>query len=644
MKKYRTFLFPLLAALIITALIGFGVLKGIDRMAQDALYQHPGVPSGNIVIIGIDEETLTELGPYGPGYRKVMAFAFGQLASDPEKLPAAVAVDILYEGLSGTDADESLAAAAEKLGCVIIASMAEYGEEILWENGHAVSRNASTVVRYVEPYEDLRNVTTQGHINAMLDTDGILRHALLTVSPSGISVDSMAVTAARLYCEQNGKALTLPKSRAGHAYVPYTGTPGAYSDGVSLYRLISGQVPADYWAGKIVLIGPYAAAMGDAYFTSIDKGTPMYGVEYQANVIQSLLDGNLKEEIPDLPQLIALFLLSVAGMILFLRQKVWQGGKICIILMLLSVGLSYGLYRLGWVTHVLWMPSAFLVLYLAALVQHYIQAARERQALALEKERISTELALAARIQTNSLPKTIPERPEFGICASMTPAKVVGGDLYDFFLIDDDHLCMVIGDVSGKGVPASLFMMLASTLIHHVAKSEKSPAKILQLVNAEVCSRNPEEMFVTVWLGVLELSTGRLMAANAGHEYPALKQPDGHFELFKDKHGFVVGGMDGIRYREYELPLLPGSKLFVYTDGVPEATNAAEEMFGTERMLAALQSGENGKLEDVLETVRHAVGDFVGDAPQFDDLTMLCLEYRGKSQPETAPSPDDQPM
>ena len=136
-------------------------------------------------------------------------------------------------------------------------------------------------------------------------------------------------------------------------------------------------------------------------------------------------------------------------------------------------------------------------------------------------------------------------------------------------------------------------------------------------------------MFVTVWLGVLQLSTGILTAANAGHEYPAVRHPDGHFELYKDKHGFVVGGMQGIRYREYTLPLEPGSKVFVYTDGVAEATNSSTELFGTDRMIEALRNSENGTPEELLDSVSRAVKDFVGKAPQFDDLTMLCLEYKG---------------
>jgi sigma-B regulation protein RsbU (phosphoserine phosphatase) len=229
------------------------------------------------------------------------------------------------------------------------------------------------------------------------------------------------------------------------------------------------------------------------------------------------------------------------------------------------------------------------------------------------------------------LPSTFPafpDRREFDIYASMDPAKEVGGDFYDFFLVDEDHLCLLIADVSGKGIPAALFMMASMIILANNAMMGKSPAQILADTNGAICANDREEMFVTVWLGILELSTGKLTAANAGHEYPALQKAGGRFELLKDKHGFVIGGMAGARYKEYELQLEPGDKLFVYTDGVPEATDAANELFGTERMLAALNEDPAAAPEQILEQVRRAVDGFVKDAEQFDDLTMLCIEYR----------------
>ena len=211
--------------------------------------------------------------------------------------------------------------------------------------------------------------------------------------------------------------------------------------------------------------------------------------------------------------------------------------------------------------------------------------------IAAKEEKTRTELSLAARIQASMLPDVFPpfpERKEFELFASMDPAKEVGGDFYDFFLIDSDHLYLAIADVSGKGIPGALFMTISMLALSQIIREGKSPAEVLEAANNAICLNNREEMFVTVWLGILEISTGKLTAANAGHEYPALRKPDGRFELFKDPHGFVVGGMEDMKYKEYELQLLPGSQLFLYTDGVPEATDSSERQFGTQRMLTAL--------------------------------------------------------
>ena len=249
-----------------------------------------------------------------------------------------------------------------------------------------------------------------------------------------------------------------------------------------------------------------------------------------------------------------------------------------------------------------------------------------------ERERISTELSLASRIQTDMLPSdfpAFPDRKEFDIYATMEPAKEVGGDFYDFFLIDEDHLALVMADVSGKGIPAALFMMVAKILIQNYAMLGNPPEEVLRLTNEAVCKHNREEMFVTVWMGILEISTGKLSAANAGHEYPVLSGSDGKLELLKDKHGLVIGYMDGMRYKAYELMMKPGDRLFLYTDGVPEATSTESELFGTERMLEALNREPDASPEQLLQNVRAAVDSFVDGADQFDDITMMTLTYRG---------------
>ena len=262
--------------------------------------------------------------------------------------------------------------------------------------------------------------------------------------------------------------------------------------------------------------------------------------------------------------------------------------------------------------------------------------------MSAERERIGTELKLAAQIQKSMLPNVIrpfPGREEFALFASMSTAKEVGGDFYDFFLIDEDHLALVMADVSGKGIPAALFMMVTKAILKNNAGIGKSAAEILELTNDTICSGNRVEMFVTVWLGILEISTGTITAANAGHEYPVIyRASSGRFELFRDPHGFVLGGMEDMHYQEYSLRLQPHDKLFLYTDGIPEATDVSGAMFGNRRMVSALNENSAAQPEELLAAVRKAVDAFVGEAEQFDDLTMLCLEYHG---PADSPSEEN---
>ena len=249
-----------------------------------------------------------------------------------------------------------------------------------------------------------------------------------------------------------------------------------------------------------------------------------------------------------------------------------------------------------------------------------------------EKERLGTELDIANRIQASMLPSTFPafpEREEFDVYALMKPAKSVAGDFYDFFLIDDDHLGVVMADVSGKGIPASLFMMMAKIIISNIAQMGIPPHEVLEKANERICMNNDEDMFVTVWFGIITISTGHVIASNAGHEYPVLQNEDGVFELFHDRHGFVIGGMEGVRYKDYEFDLKKGKTLFLYTDGVPEATTAENVQFGPERMVEALNRKQDADPQELVHYMLRTVDDFDGDVPQFDDITMLAIRYNG---------------
>ena len=265
-------------------------------------------------------------------------------------------------------------------------------------------------------------------------------------------------------------------------------------------------------------------------------------------------------------------------------------------------------------------------------IDSYTENLREVTA---EKQRIGTELDVASKIQRDMLPRIFPPFPgrhEMDLFASMTPAKEVGGDFYDFYFIDHDHLVLTIADVSGKGVPASLFMVISKTLLKNYAQGGGSPKEILTYVNHQLCQNNDSFMFCTVWLGILNLKTGKLKVSNAGHEYPAIRRKDGSFELLEDQHNAPLGVRDGIRYRQYELTLQPGDCIFEYTDGVTEATDSAYELFGEERMIQVLNEDPVASPESLIERMHSSISTFVGEAPQFDDITMLCLEYRGAEE------------
>ena len=244
---------------------------------------------------------------------------------------------------------------------------------------------------------------------------------------------------------------------------------------------------------------------------------------------------------------------------------------------------------------------------------------------------VRSELNTAAKIQESVLPQIFPpfpEHEEFEIYASMDPAREIGGDFYDFFMIDDYRLALVIADVSDKGVPAALLMMSAKILIGFRARMGGTPSQILADVNNQLCENNESGMFVTVWLGILDTRSGHMTCANAGHEYPAVRR-DGVFRLLTDKHGLALGIMPGMKYQDYSIELAPGDAVFVYSDGVPEANNAAQELYTLARMELALNQIQGRDPESVLKGVRADVDAFVKDADQFDDLTMLCVTYRG---------------
>ena len=264
---------------------------------------------------------------------------------------------------------------------------------------------------------------------------------------------------------------------------------------------------------------------------------------------------------------------------------------------------------------------------LGVALVNYLNNATE---MAAREQKIESELSLAKRIQSGALSRdfdSLPAEWKLELHAFMQPAKEVGGDFYSFVKIDDDHLALAVADVSGKGVPASLFMMISKVLLENDIFYSDNPALILSSVNDKLLKSNAADMFVTVWLGILEISTGILKTANAGHEYPVIKRKDGRTEVIKDKHGLVMGSMEGLKYYEEEIKLERGDAIIVYTDGVPEATDPDDAMYGMDRLTACVERCSFETPNDCIEEIRDDIKEFIKGAEQFDDITLMVLKY-----------------
>ncbi len=256
-------------------------------------------------------------------------------------------------------------------------------------------------------------------------------------------------------------------------------------------------------------------------------------------------------------------------------------------------------------------------------LKHYIDEAAAR---------IDEELRIASSIQNSAIPAVFPpfpERKDFEIFAQMNTAKEVGGDFYDFYFTDNNKLAFLIADVSGKGIPAAMFMMTAKTLIKGYAEAGNSVNEIFTLTNNELCENNEAGMFVTAWMGIADLKTGEVEFTNAGHNPPVVMHKDGSCEFLKNRHGFILAGMENIKYRKDTLKLQNGDKIYLYTDGITEAVNVSSELYGEERLLKILNNNITASAEEICALVKTDVDNFAGDAAQFDDITMLCFEYKG---------------
>ena len=380
---WRTILIGVAVGLLIAGVCASGIMYAQDSYVADALYQHPLPADGNIVLINIDQKSLDELGPFASWGRALMGDVINTLNQDPDQAPAVIALDVLYVGESDDPEGDSYLAEACANSCPVVTACAgTFGSQVVDNGDESFSVDEQALTAFDEPYEELKDATWQGHINSMFDADGVLRHGIWQIDlPDGEEIPSFHRQIYERYCEQTGqKADTVPVTDSHYRYyIPFQGKPGAYSDGYSIVDLLNGEIDPSAYAGKIVMIGPYAAGMQDDFTTAIDHAGKMYGVEYQANMVDALLRGQTRHEAGRVPQVIAVILVSILWTLIFYRRKFpvvlagWLGTLAG------YVGICMLACEKGLVLSPLYIPLAVTILFVSSIVSGYLRAALEKR-------------------------------------------------------------------------------------------------------------------------------------------------------------------------------------------------------------------------------------------------------------------------
>ncbi|MDD7176503.1 MAG: adenylate/guanylate cyclase domain-containing protein [bacterium] len=418
---WRTLLGGVAAGALFAGICASNLMYAQDSFVADALYQHATPQDGQIVLINIDQKSLDALGPFASWGRALMGDVINTLNQDPEQSPAVIALDVLYVGESDDpDGDSYLAEACANSCPVVTACAGTFGSQLVENADGSFYMDDYALIAYDEPYEELRNATWQGHINSMFDADGILRHGIWQIDlPDGEEIPSFHRQIYELYSEQTGQqAEAVPVTDSHYRYyIPFQGKPGAYSDGYSVIDLLNGEIDPSAYAGKIVLIGPYAAGMQDDFATAIDHAGKMYGIEYQANMIDALLHGQTKREAGRAPQVAAVFVVTLLWALLFSRRRLRTviAGWICTVAG--YIGICVAAYGKGIVLSPLYIPLSVTILFVCSIASGYLRAA-------LEKRRVT------ATFQRYVAPEIVAELLKEG-----SDAAALGGKLCDIAVL-----------------------------------------------------------------------------------------------------------------------------------------------------------------------------------------------------------------
>lgn len=421
LPAWRTILAGLVAALFFAGICASNIMYAQNCYVSDALYQKAQPVDGEIVLINIDQRSLEELGPFPTWGRALMGDVINTLNQDPGMAPAVTALDVLYVGGSDDpEGDAYLAEACANSTPVVVACAGTFGSQLVENEDGSYSMDPYSLIAFDEPYEALKAATWQGHINSMFDEDGILRHGIWQIDlPNGEEIPSFHRKIYELYCEQTGQeAVTVPPTDSDYRYyIPFRGMPGAYSDGYSVIDLLNGAIDPSAYAGKIVLIGPYAAGMQDDFATAIDHAGKMYGIEYQANMLDALIHGTTKREAGRMPQVLAVFLATFLWTLLFSKRSLrtiilgWAATVAG------YIGICLAAYNQGIVLSPLYIPLAVTVLFVGSIAFGYLRAA-------LEKRRVT------ATFQRYVAPEIVAELLKEG-----SDAAALGGKLCDIAVL-----------------------------------------------------------------------------------------------------------------------------------------------------------------------------------------------------------------
>jgi serine phosphatase RsbU (regulator of sigma subunit)/CHASE2 domain-containing sensor protein len=674
---------PVALALVMGLCAGTSLLERLENITMDLRFrarasQDPPADS-RLLLVGIDEDSLDRFGRW-PWPRERHGDLCKLLAVND---PGAVAFDLLFTEPGKPEDDAYFAESVQTLPCLVTGALADDEPSSIPTDTirtkpirsiHGDRKAIAGKAGALLPFPALGAISWMGFINSPpSEVDGVRRRVPLLYRVGEEVYPSLALQTLLLFWKiapdqvevRLGQSIELPspdgkkripittsgelwlnyRAKENYLYCPYRKLMEA------LYRDATGEeaLPANVPGvkGKMVFIGQVEPGLSDLGPSPLEPTSPL--VLTWLNALNSILKNDYLRIVPLLPWPLVVWVIAAWSTLLGLRNEhILRSLLLPVAIISLYVGVAFALFTLRSIAIPIAVPVlGFAIIHVGKVSTEWIEEVFAERRMSAElartteaKKLLEQELGIAREIQMSTLPQVFPpfpDRPEIDLHAIMIPAKYVGGDLYEFFFVGDNKLFFVIGDVSGKGVPAALFMTMALAVIRSHVIAGRSPSETLRRSNNVLALRNERCTFVTIFCGLLDTETGTVRYANGGHNPPVLMDGEGGV-TFLEAEGTAIGAIEDLEFEERELVLKPDQGLFLYTDGVTEAIDHREELFSDERLLNALKVRHRAfTAEQVLARVNRQLTEFVGDALQFDDITALALFYRGKTNGNQAP-------